>query len=188
MSTESNTDHQRRRAARVWDRMTEVFGARWASTRGETPPGAWVAGVAMLSDDEVRHGLRAVVTEWISSNGPPDWPEFRDLARPPDARNAEQRVRDARIAREQPERLCLPGASEVVARMPAVWFAWRILNGHAPVPAGRSVVAVYAVLRNADYRGMCAKVLSHRQGEAAARGMDIDDLPGASPGPWLRAA
>jgi len=188
VSTETNTDRQRRRAARVWLRMDGIFGARWQATRGEVPPAGWVAGIAMLTDAEVYDGLQRTVHDWPSSNGPPDWPEFRDLARPPDGRNAEQRVRDARIAREQPERLALPGAALVVASMPARWLAWRVRRGHALMPPGWTEADVDQALDGADLATMDAEVLAHRQGEASARGMDIDDLPGASPGPWLRAA
>jgi len=182
-------DLQKRRALRIWQRLEEAFGnGRWRALRGQDPPGIWLAGVAMLTDDEVRHGLRAIVTEWPGTDDPPTWPQFRDLCRPRDGRTPEQRVRDARIAREQPERLALPGAALVVASMPARWLGWRVRRGHVPMPTGWTDADVDQALDGADLATMDAEVLAHRQGEASARGMDIDDLPGASPGPWLRAA
>lgn len=106
MNSESTMDLQKRRAARLWARLEEVFGnGRWKRLRGEVAPGVWLAGIAMLGNEEVRHGLKRLVTDWPGDADPPTWPQFRDLCRPRDGRTPEQRALSARIEREHPARL-----------------------------------------------------------------------------------
>ena len=95
-----------KRATWVWRALEDAFGAaRWRACRGAEPNRAWLAGLSSLSDEEIRDGVRRTLSEWDSTRGPPDWLEFRDLARPPDKRSPEQRAFNARLEREQPARL-----------------------------------------------------------------------------------
>lgn len=67
--------------AKFWDRMTEIYGHRWTSTRGEKPvSGLWWKAISKLSETELRCGLSTC----LRSRGgwPPTLPEFIDYCRP----------------------------------------------------------------------------------------------------------
>ena len=74
--------------ARIWQRMTEVYGHRWMSAWGESsnPDGSltsaavtWAQGLSRFTLDEIRQGFEKLVkneNEW-----PPTLPEFMALCR-----------------------------------------------------------------------------------------------------------
>ena len=160
MTTPEGDRHQRR-AERLWQRMDEIFGVgRWRKLRGETPPGAWVAGLTGLTDEEVRAGIYAVMTDWPGTSDPPTWPQFRDLARPPDGRTPEQKARDARIRLEQPERqTALPSPERLAAGSETGrrWLACWVAEGLRPMPPGWSMDDVDRELGDADVTAMRAE-------------------------------
>jgi hypothetical protein len=81
-------EHNGQVMARIWQRMTEVYGHRWISAWGEgtnpdgTPTRAaqtWAEGLARYSLDEIRQAFEKLVKrgdEW-----PPTLPEFMRLCR-----------------------------------------------------------------------------------------------------------
>ena len=109
VSMQSEDGRRAKLQARVWEAMTELFGALWTTHAGSIPSKAWRAGLATLTAEEIERGMTALLNDW-SERYPPTWPQFRMLCRP---QTAEQRARDARIALEQPARQALPSPEDV---------------------------------------------------------------------------
>lgn len=78
--------HDARVAARIWSRMTEIYGHRWASAMGEAPTESWSMAIGQLSHDELKRGLRACMTS--GEAWPPSLPQFVAMCRPPRRENA----------------------------------------------------------------------------------------------------
>ena len=75
--------------ARIWLRMTEVYGHRWISAWGEVtnPDGTltstaftWVQGLGRFSLDEIGQGFEKMVEN--GNDWPPTLPEFMTLCKP----------------------------------------------------------------------------------------------------------
>jgi hypothetical protein len=62
--------------------MTRIFGNSWTSRYGDTDDGMWESVIAGLGRDEVRHGLRHMLTAWTDSF-PPTPAQFLAVARIP---------------------------------------------------------------------------------------------------------
>lgn len=63
--------------ARLWERMTEIYGHRWISAYGEAVNESWRRGLQGVSVEQIGKGLERLLEqgrEW-----PPTLPEFRAL-------------------------------------------------------------------------------------------------------------
>lgn len=63
--------------ARLWERMTEIYGHRWISAYGEAVNESWRRGLQGVSVEQIGRGLERLLEqgrEW-----PPTLPEFRAL-------------------------------------------------------------------------------------------------------------
>jgi hypothetical protein len=52
-----------RRAAKLWKRLVQSYGARFSDTYGEEPNELWATAIADLSDEQIAYGIRAVQRE-----------------------------------------------------------------------------------------------------------------------------
>ena len=66
-----------RAMARLWIRMTRIYGHRWTSSFGETDDGTWAKGLRGLSGEQIALGLSRCVVS--GEAWPPTLPEFRAL-------------------------------------------------------------------------------------------------------------
>lgn len=107
------------RLVRLDERMTGIFRGLWCRVAMESEQRSepsWRALIANLSDEEIATGLAHCAGTWTGKH-PPALPEFRDLCRPPDQRNAEQRAFDARVELEAPEPMGrLPSPEDIRAQ------------------------------------------------------------------------
>jgi len=66
--------------ARVWERMSEIFGHRWTGTTGSKPTLMWTKALADLTPEEIAHGIDHCI------KSPMEWPPtpgiFRSFCRP----------------------------------------------------------------------------------------------------------
>lgn len=62
------------RASRVWDRMQEMFGNTFTAQYGHVPLHTWSQAIAMLSDDELIAGMKAIAMS--GETFPPTLPKF----------------------------------------------------------------------------------------------------------------
>lgn len=69
-----------RRAAGVWDAMTQMFGSSFVTIYGETPTQLWVRSIAELSDDECVAGIERIRKE--RREYPCNLTEFVEACRP----------------------------------------------------------------------------------------------------------
>ena len=69
-----------RAMARLWIRMTRIYGHRWTSSFGETDDGTWAKGLRGLSGEQIALGLSRCVVS--GEAWPPTLPEFRALCTP----------------------------------------------------------------------------------------------------------
>ena len=67
------------RAAKVWIKMTEIFGTLLVSSFGETPPAAWSRAISKLNDIEVQRALTNCLKR--EDKYPPTLSEFLMLSR-----------------------------------------------------------------------------------------------------------
>lgn len=160
MGTNVNGRDMAVRAGWVWKQMAAAFGASWTKQFGDRPSQLWVAGLANLADDEIKRGVAKVLGQW-SSDYPPTWPQFRDLARPPDGRTGEQRARDALMDRQRAEqaRLPMPSIEQLAEKTTAgrKWHAFQVLEGLRPMPPGWDMDIVDAHLEGCDVEAMRAE-------------------------------
>ena len=73
LSTSINEKH----IERIWERMTMIFGHKWASSYGERDDGTWLVGLGELTLEQISHGLNEVLKsdmEW-----PPSLSKFRQM-------------------------------------------------------------------------------------------------------------
>lgn len=79
--TISRTDTiNHRHMDRLWQRLSETFGAAFTTPYGHKPNQSWIDALRDLTVDEVRKGLDKLFT-W-ESDFPPNALQFRDMCRP----------------------------------------------------------------------------------------------------------
>ena len=72
--------HVSPRAARVWRRLSEWYGARLADQFGEDPPGDWCEIVDRADNGTIKAGLVKIRTTYAAH--PPTLPQFEAAMRP----------------------------------------------------------------------------------------------------------
>lgn len=65
-----------RRTEKIWARMAEIYGHKWASHYGSEPSQAWAAGLSELTGEQLAAGFRWCIAG-RSDPWPPSLPEFR---------------------------------------------------------------------------------------------------------------
>lgn len=73
-TSDALAERQNFRAARVWTRLSEMYGHRFLREYGETPNRSWVDAVSRMSDDQVIAALRNLADQ--GSVHPPTLPQF----------------------------------------------------------------------------------------------------------------
>ena len=68
------------RAKRVWQRLTEWYGARMAEQYGDQPPADWCEIVDEIDNTAVKRGLSIIRSRYIQH--PPTLPQFEQAMRP----------------------------------------------------------------------------------------------------------
>lgn len=95
---------------RLWSHMAMIYGHRWSTQYGTSPPAAWRLGLAELSADEIKRGMDACVT--TGDGWPPNLPEFRKLCLDTSAVvPACHRPAKPFAALPKPEKITAPGAA-----------------------------------------------------------------------------
>lgn len=62
------------RAVRVWQALTQMFGAAFPAAYGETPPTIWIRSIEGMTDEHVAKGLRSLAK--VKRGYPPNLTEF----------------------------------------------------------------------------------------------------------------
>jgi hypothetical protein len=70
-----------KRAARVWIRLTEMYGAKFSKEFGSEPNDTWTATIDRMADAEIAASLRALAEK--GSPHPPSLGEFVAASKPP---------------------------------------------------------------------------------------------------------
>lgn len=83
--------------------MTRIFGNAWTSRYGDTDDGMWESVIASLVWNEVKHGLRHMLTAWTDSF-PPTPAQFLAVARIPAAHRPAPISRRLESKASDPER------------------------------------------------------------------------------------
>lgn len=166
-AVESSTQDQRKRADRVWLRLAEIYGHRLTSAFGDKPPQPWIAGIAKLTDQQIRTALGRCVADKIA--WPPTLPEFIALCEPrPEDHNLpslEDAYREAVMLAG--DRLA---GKPINPSHPAIW--------HAADAAGLTLLTQYAEAGKRDF-ARCWQITVR----AVMAGEQLAPIPKALPPP-----
>ena len=75
-----------KRDSKLWLRMGELYGHKWASQMGTAPSELWLKALSGLSDEQVKVGVNACL--YSEDQWPPSLPEFVARCRPSKRENA----------------------------------------------------------------------------------------------------
>lgn len=79
----SRTSDGVKRAARVWNAMTQLYGTAFLTIYGETPAVLWEAAISKLTDEQCRYGLTKLAEE--ARDYPANLTEFVAACKPKSA-------------------------------------------------------------------------------------------------------
>ena len=80
-SPTSADSREKKRAARVWTRLAEMYGERFLKAYSDEPNDTWAEAIARMTDEQIITALKTLAEQ--GGAHPPTLPEFVAASRPP---------------------------------------------------------------------------------------------------------